>query len=166
MIAPVHTGRCWRFGDNINTDLMWPSAAFRATPEERLKLVFSAIRPGWSDAVRDGDVLIAGTNFGTGSGRPAASLLRELGIAAVVAPSINGLFMRNAINTGLATIECAVPDDVAEGDTVTVDVLRGTVTTDAGVRFSGSGLPEELWEIVAAGGILPRLRREGYVAAP
>jgi 3-isopropylmalate/(R)-2-methylmalate dehydratase small subunit len=106
-------GRCWRFGDNINTDLMFPTASFRATPEERLKLVFSANRPGWSELVQPGDIIIAGSNFGTGSGRPAATVLGYLKIAAVIASSVNGLFMRNAINAGLPAIDCEIPEESA-----------------------------------------------------
>ncbi len=58
-------GRTWVFGDNINTDLMYPNTSFRATEEERRKLVFSANRPGWSTVVRQGDILVGGLNFGT-----------------------------------------------------------------------------------------------------
>jgi 3-isopropylmalate/(R)-2-methylmalate dehydratase small subunit len=165
-VESLHAGRCWRFGDNINTDLMWPAAAFRASPEERLRLVFSATRPDWHNQVRAGDVIVAGRNFGAGSGRPAPTSLLKLGVAAVVATTVNGLFLRNAVNSGLAVLECDVPEHSApEGSTVTIDFFNGTVVTEDGRTHRGAPIPKELWEIVAAGGILPRLRREGYIAA-
>lgn len=158
-------GRCWRFGDNINTDLIWPSDAFRVSPEERLRMVFLSTRPGWAEKVQPGDVIVAGANFGTGSGRPAASLLAELGVAMIVAQSINGLFMRNSINSGLPVMECDVPElEAPEGCQISINLLLGTVTTESGVVFTGAPMPTELWGIVKAGGVLPQLRRNGYVA--
>ena len=69
------TGRVWKFGDEINTDLIFPHSAFRASPDEQCRLCMSDNRPGWSDQVRPGDILIAGKNFGTGSSRPGAAVL-------------------------------------------------------------------------------------------
>ena len=65
-------GKVWKFGDDINTDLMLPGPLLFATEEEQKKAVFSANRPGWVDQVRAGDVIIGGLNFGMGSSRPAA----------------------------------------------------------------------------------------------
>lgn len=158
-------GRVWVFGDNINTDLMWPNTAFRATDEERRQLVFSANRPGWVDEVRPGDIIVGGANFGTGSSRPAARLLHDLGIAALVAESINGLFFRNAINYGLPAMECpGVRGLVREGDVLAVDFGDGEVrNTRTGEVRRGAALPPFLMDIVTAGGLLPRLVREGLV---
>ena len=64
------TGRVWKFGDEINTDLIFPHSAFRASPDEQCRLCMSDNRPGWSAQVQPGDILIAGKNFGTGSSRP------------------------------------------------------------------------------------------------
>ena len=72
------TARVWKFPDNINTDLILPNRAFYLTPEEQVKFVFSANRPGWVDLVQPGDILIGGKNFGMGSSRPAARSLRNL----------------------------------------------------------------------------------------
>jgi 3-isopropylmalate/(R)-2-methylmalate dehydratase small subunit len=129
-------------------------------------LVFSAIRPEWHNEVEEGDVIVAGRNFGAGSGRPAPMALRDLGVAAVVATTINGLFLRNAVNSGLAVLECEVPESSApEGSVITIDFENGTVVTEDGNAHRGAPIPKELWEIVTAGGILPRLRRGGYIAA-
>ena len=67
--------RVWKFGDNINTDLILPITGFYLTPQEQTRLVFKANRPGWVDEVQPGDILIGGKNFGMGSSRPAARLL-------------------------------------------------------------------------------------------
>src|SRR5580693_2390220 len=100
------TGRVWKFGDDINTDLMLPGPLLTASEEEQRRAVFSANRPGWVDDVRPGDIIIGGRNFGTGSSRPAARSLRNLGLGALLAESINGLFFRNAVNFGFLALEC------------------------------------------------------------
>lgn len=105
--ALVHQGRVWVFdADNINTDLIMPSETFKKPLEEQLKLVFSASRTGWADEVREGDILVCGKNFGTGSSRPGAQLFKLLGIGALVAETINGLFYRNCVNYALPALEC------------------------------------------------------------
>ena len=158
-------GRVWVFGDNINTDLMYPNTAFRMTDGERRRLVFSAIRPGWADQVREGDLIVGGLNFGTGSGRPAAKLLRDLGVAGLVAESINGLFFRNSINYALPCMECpGVKEILKEGDVIEVDFATGEVRNVAtGLIRRGEPLPELLLNIVRAGGLLEQLAAEGYI---
>ena len=111
-------GRVWKFGDNINTDLMLPGNVRHASVEVQARNVFVANRPGWVDQVRPGDFIVGGRNFGTGSSRPAARSLRNVGIACVIAESINGLFFRNAVNYGLLALECAgVAKTFTEGQT-------------------------------------------------
>ena len=160
-------GRAWVFGDNMNTDLMYPASAFNASAEERRRLVFSANRPGWSELVEEGDVIVAGTNFGTGSGRPASRFLRELGIRAVVAESMNGLFFRNSINYALPVMECpGVSGLLREGDEVEIDFVAGTVRRPGEeAALEGPPLPAFLLEMVESGGLLARLVRQGYVEA-
>ncbi|MCU1658604.1 MAG: leuD 4, partial [Pseudonocardiales bacterium] len=74
------SGRVWVFGDSINTDAMYPAHAMKLDIPEASKLVFYEIRPGWTDEVRAGDMVIAGKNFGVGASRPVASLFRHLGV--------------------------------------------------------------------------------------
>jgi 3-isopropylmalate/(R)-2-methylmalate dehydratase small subunit len=95
-------GRVWLFGeDNLNTDLMMPQTVYGKSLEEQVRHVFATYRPEWVDEVRAGDVLVGGRNFGTGSSRPASLLLKRLGIAAVVAETLNGLFYGNSVNYAL-----------------------------------------------------------------
>ena len=75
------TGKVWVFGDNLNTDDMYPAFAMRMDPPEAAKHVFYEVRPGWTDEVRPGDIVLAGRNFGVGSSRPVAALFNELGVA-------------------------------------------------------------------------------------
>lgn len=156
-------GRAWVFEDDINTDLLYPSACFRLPSADRPRLTMSANRPGWSSEVRPGDLLIAGANFGTGSSRPAADNLKALGIAGVVAESINGLFFRTAINTGLPVLEApGVRSFVREGATVEVDLGTGSIRSE-GRELMARPLAPFLSKILADGGLIPRLRKEGYI---
>ncbi|TAJ46924.1 MAG: 3-isopropylmalate dehydratase [Herbiconiux sp.] len=161
----VVTGRAWMFGDHMNTDLMLPISAYRVPVHERPMLVFSANRPGWAELVRPGDVIVAGENFGVGSGRPVSTVLQELGIAGIAADSVNGLFYRSAINAGLPIVACpGVTRMVTEGDRVTIDPVTGTVADiTTGESLSVAPMHSELQEIVAAGGVIARLRRAGYL---
>jgi len=158
-------GRTWVFGDNINTDLMYPNTSFRATEEERRKLVFSANRPGWSSEVRQGDILVGGLNFGTGSGRPGAKYMKELGVVALVAESINGLFLRNCVNYALPAMECpGVRELLQEGDVLAVDFDSGEMrNVRSGATRKATVLPPMLRDILQAGGILQILAKDGYI---
>ncbi len=160
------TGRTWKFGDNINTDLILPIVAFYLTPQEQLKYIFRANRPGWVDLVQPGDILIGGRNFGMGSSRPAARNLKNVGIACLVAESINGLFYRNCVNFALPAMECAGIEDLfAEGQPAEVDFDSGLVTNLATAKsLKGKLIPPELVKIVAAGGVFSLLEKEGSIA--
>lgn len=159
--------RTWTCADNVNTDLILPNRAFYLTPQEQTKFVFSANRPGWSELVEKGDILIGGRNFGMGSSRPAARSLRNLGLACLVAESINGLFFRNCVNFAFPAMECpGVAAAFEEGDIAEVSFERATVTnTRTGVSLSGRAVPTELRAIVAAGGLFPLLEQQGYIAS-
>jgi 3-isopropylmalate/(R)-2-methylmalate dehydratase small subunit len=160
----VPEGRAWVFAEaNLNTDLMMPSRGYPLPLPERAKLIFATYRPGWSEQVSVGDILVAGRNFGAGSARPAAEILRVLGIRALVAESINGLFFRNCVNYALPAMECpGVLDAVSEGDLVRVDVAEGVlVYLRTGRAVHGAKMPAMLLDIIAAGGTYEQLRRDG-----
>lgn len=161
------TARVWKVGDNINTDLILPNRAFYLTPEEQVEYVFSANRPGWAKQVQKGDILIGGKNFGMGSSRPAARSLKNLGLACLVAPYINGLFFRNAVNFAFPALECPGVDEAFnEGDIAEVAFTEGRVrnlTQDT--ELIAKVLPAPLLAIVNAGGIYPLLEKEGSIAA-
>jgi len=157
--------RTWKCGDNINTDLILPNRAFYLTPAEQAKFVFSANRPGWSDLVRQGDILVGGRNFGMGSSRPAARSLRNLGLACLVADSINGLFFRNCVNFAFPAMECpGVAQAFEEGDEAEVSFADATVVNRrTGARLAGRPIPGTLQAVVQAGGLFRLLEQQGYV---
>jgi 3-isopropylmalate/(R)-2-methylmalate dehydratase small subunit len=164
-MGDVLRGKVWKFGDDINTDLVIPNYAVLMTKEEQLEHVFHANRPGWKDEVQPGDVLIAGRNFGVGSARPIGDMFVGLGVGAVVADSFNGLGLRNCINVGLPSLPCpGILDAFDEGDLAEVDWKNGTVrNVTKGTSLQGNPVPEVLQQIVIAGGVEAVLRNEGYL---
>ena len=160
------TGRIWTFGDNINTDLMLPGPLLTASEAEQARAVFAANRPGWVDQVAPGDIILAGRNFGTGSSRPAARSLRNIGIGALLAGSINGLFFRNAVSFGLLALECpGIDAAVAEGQTAEISLDDWSVRNrETGAVVAIKPLPERLLSLMTGGGIFPLLEAEGLIA--
>ncbi len=160
------TSRVWKFGDNINTDLILPNVAFYLTPHEQLDYIFRANRPGWVNQVQPGDILIGGKNFGMGSSRPAARNLKNLGLACLVADGINGLFYRNCVNFAFPAMECpGIEALFEEGETAEVDFDSGGVRNlTTGKTMTGKTIPAQLLKIVAAGGIFPLLEQEGAIS--
>ncbi len=158
-------GRVWGFGDDINTDLMYPHICYSLPERDRPKYTMWANRPGWASHVNKGDIIVAGRNFGVGSSRPAAANLVGLGIVLVMAESVNGLFMRNAVNSGLPVLRLdGVTQWIAEGDVIRVDFQNCTVTReqDGSVR-EFTRIPDLLMGILRSGGIIEVLRSNGYI---
>ncbi|MFD6154929.1 3-isopropylmalate dehydratase [Nocardia sp. NPDC060256] len=159
------TGRVWVFGDSINTDAMYPAFAMKLDIPEAAKHVFYEIRPGWTDLVEPGDIVLAGKNFGVGSSRPVAALFRSLGIAALIAEEFNSLFFRNAINSGLPALTApGVTQIFSDGDEGSFDFATGTYRNDVtGISGQAPPLPPLILEILASGGVLARLSEQGYL---
>ncbi len=160
------TGKVWKFGDYINTDLLYPQICYTLREEEKPYYAMSANRPGWSKLVKNGDVVIGGKNFGTGSSRPAADNLKNLGIACVVAESINGLFLRNSVNSGLLSLEVpGITTKVNEGDIVEINTEDNTITVNNNaIKFKP--LPDFLMEIIENGGIINILKNKNLLGNP
>ncbi len=158
-------GRVWLFGDNINTDLMYPGFVSTLPESERPAHCMSANRPGWSGQVKQGDIIVAGKNFGCGSSRPAAKSLKVLGVSCLLAESITGLFLRNAINFALPALSLqGVSKMFQEGDVAEVDFQTGQVkNVKTGETRTARPLPQKLIEIVQSGGLIPLLEKEGYL---
>ena len=161
------TGKVWIFGDNLNTDAMYPAFAMKMDPPEAAKHVFYEVRPGWTDEVAPGDIVIAGKNFGLGSSRPVAALFGELGVAGLVAEEFNSLFFRNAVNAGLPAMTLPHATRVfSEGDTGTFDLSTGAWRNDTtGASGEVPKLPDLILDIISSGGVLPRLAEQGYLPA-
>jgi 3-isopropylmalate/(R)-2-methylmalate dehydratase small subunit len=159
------SGRVWLFGDSINTDLMYPGFVTTLPEAERPKYCMGANRPGWSEQVKEGDIVVAVKNFGCGSSRPAAKSLRSLGVSCLLAESINGLFLRNAINFALPALSLeGVSKMFEEGDMAEVDVRSGQIKNlKTGETKMTGPLPQALITIVESGGLIPLLKKEGYL---
>jgi 3-isopropylmalate/(R)-2-methylmalate dehydratase small subunit len=155
--------RVWKYGNDINTDMLFPGKYTYtcSTPEEILPHLLEDLDPSFAKEARAGDVIIAGDNFGCGSSREQPTVgLKALRIKAVVAKSFARIFYRSAINQGLVLIEC--PDAVdayGEGSTVEVDPEAGVVRVD-GKDYAFPKLPPEIVAIRQAGGLLEYVRSE------
>lgn len=171
----VYTGRVWKFGDKISTDLMVPGSYVLARrniePREAARYCMRANRPDWAARVQSGDILIAGRNFGCGSSRNGSEPLKLLGIAAVLVESVSRIHLRNAINTGLPTLVCpGILDLAEEGQTVRVDILSGKVVnldTAAEAQADAWEPDSPPYQILLAGGFMPffedKLRSAGLI---
>ena len=165
-MSTIIAGRVWKFGDNINTDLMLPGDVHAGTEEEQAKAVFAANRPGWLNEMARGDFIVGGRNYGTGSSRPAARSLRNIGIACLIADSINSLFFRNSVNFGLLALECpGVSEAFEELQIAEVSLADFTLKNVAtGVVLKAQPVPAHLLEMMQNGGLYPLLEKQGYIA--
>jgi 3-isopropylmalate/(R)-2-methylmalate dehydratase small subunit len=163
----VFSGRVWKFGDLINTDLIMPSKAFRLPKNEQHTLCFEAVRPEFVKEVKPGDIIVAGENFGMGSSRPIGDVMRGCGISAVLADSINGLALRTCVNSSLAGRKLAGGGNhLSDGDQARVDFLSGKIDNlTTGKSLTTHPMAPLLAEIVAAGGVVPMLLKDGYIHA-
>jgi 3-isopropylmalate/(R)-2-methylmalate dehydratase small subunit len=159
------SGKVWKFGNEINTDLIVPGFVLYSSEEEQKRAVFSANRPGWVDEVAPGDIIIGGRNFGMGSSRPGPRSLRNLGLACLLAESINGLFLRNAVNFGFLALEVpGVATAFEEGDIAEVELANWTVKNKrAEVSLSITPFPLDLLQVMQTGGIFPGLEAQGLI---
>lgn len=158
----------WVFGDDINTDLIYPQICYTLPEKEKPLHAMEANRPGWASMVGVGDIIIGGRNFGTGSSRPAADNLKNLGISCIIAESVNGLFLRNAVNSGIPALEASgIYNTVVEGDIITVNFKNSMITDMVSKRsITFRKLPSFLMEIIENGGIINVLRIKGLLGSP
>jgi 3-isopropylmalate/(R)-2-methylmalate dehydratase small subunit len=154
-------GKVWKFGDNIDTDVIIPTVYSKLPMDEMKKHVLDRIRPEFPGKVKPGDVIVAGINFGCGSSRESApAALKALGVSAVVAESFARIFFRNAIAIGLPVITCPqVSSSFVDGDELKLDVTTAEVTNvTKGKKLQAQPLPMEMLEVLSKGGIVPLLK--------
>ena len=155
-----YTGKVWVLGDDIDTDIIIPTEYLALkTIEDMKQYGFSPLRPELAGQIQLGDIIVAGKNFGCGSSREQApEVIKALGIPCIIAKSFARIFYRNALNNGLLLLEQPeLHDVVKEGDTITV-----TVNEDVdynGKKYPIASLPENLMEIIEAGGLVKAMRR-------
>ena len=153
-------GNVWKLGDDIDTDIILPTEYLVfPTIAEMKPYAFSPLRPELAGRIEPGDIIVGGENFGCGSSREQApEVVKALGVRAVIAKSFARIFFRNAINNGLLLIECReLSDEVREGDTISVTV--GEKIHANGKDYKIAALPENLMEILNAGGLVKAMRK-------
>lgn len=155
-------GRVWKFKDDIDTDAIIPARYLVTTdPKELAKHVMEDADPSFPSKVKEGDIIVAGKNFGCGSSREHAPLaIKGAGILAVIAESFARIFYRNAINLGLLIIESPeAARETSEGDEVEIDIDRGIIKNlTTGKEYSFRPLPDSLQAIMKAGGLMEYAR--------
>lgn len=166
MTTSLTAPKVWKFGDNIDTDLMLPGSHLWKSQEERRQAVFQANRPGWVDLVTPGDAMVLGRSFGIGSSRPASLSLKLCGISFALAESINGLFFRNCVNYGFKAFECpGCHDAFEEGDAIEVDISAWAVRNPrTGQVLDVVPVPDMPLSLMLGGGIVPMLEKQGLIA--
>lgn len=159
----VLEGRAWRYGRNIDTDVIIPARYLTATKAEELGLhCLEDLDPDFASKVQPGDMIVAEENFGSGSSREHAPLaIKGCGVSCVIASSFARIFYRNAINVGLPILECPeAVGDIRDGHRLRVDLEAGTIENlSTGKRFQAQPFPEFMREIISQGGLVEYVRR-------
>ncbi len=152
--------RTWKLPAEVDTDQLAPGATMKFGLEVTARHCLEAVRPDFARGVRRGDVVVAGPHFGIGSSREqAASVLVQLGVAAVIAPSYGGLYLRNAFNVGLLLLTCPQAGTIEDGERITFDARAGSITRAGGEQLACAPIPGFLLDMVEAGGLLPQLKK-------
>lgn len=154
--------KVFKYGDNVDTDVIIPARYLNTQdPKELAKYCMIDIDDTFADKVEEGDIIVAGDNFGCGSSREHAPIaIRASGISTVIAKSFARIFYRNAFNIGLVIMESKeAPDRIDAGDEVEVDFEAGKIYNKTkGEEYQASPVPNFMMEIVDAGGLV------GYVS--
>jgi 3-isopropylmalate/(R)-2-methylmalate dehydratase small subunit len=156
-------GRVWKYGDNVNTDVIFPGKyTYTVTDlKEQAKHALEDLDPNFAREVREGDIIVGGKNWGNGSSREqAVGALKAAGVKALVCKSFGRIYFRNAVNNGLLPVVCAEAVDAIEnGETIELDLAANTIRARAG-EFAFPSLSPSLLSIIAAGGLIPMLRKK------
>lgn len=157
-------GKVWKFGDNINTDLICPGPMMRLPIEDMGKAAMAGLDPNFYEKISKGDIIVAGDNFGSGSSRELAPLaLMKAGISGIVAKYFGRIFYRNCIALGFPIIESNdAPDKIQQGDEIEIDLLNGKIINHTqNTIYHGTKYPQEFLEIFQSGGIISWLKERG-----
>lgn len=157
-------GKVWKYGDNVDTDVIIPARYLNSTKAEDLAAhCMEDIDSSFSSSVQKGDIMVGGWNFGCGSSREHAPIaIQASGISCVIAASFARIFYRNSINIGFPILEC--PEAAAAiraGDVVTVDTASGRICDETtGNIFEAKPFPPFIENIINKGGLLPYLKEK------
>lgn len=154
-------GTVFKFGDNINTDIISPPQYIELTVEEASVHAMEAVDPTFTQRFQPGDIIVGGNNFGSGSSRETFPLaLRYLGAGAVVAKFFARIFYRNAINIGLPIMECReAAEKIQEGDQIFVDFKQGLIKNESRNEvYTANPFPPFIEDIIEKGGLLASIK--------
>ncbi|MGI6202116.1 MAG: 3-isopropylmalate dehydratase small subunit [Eubacteriales bacterium] len=158
-------GKVVKYGDNVDTDVIIPARYLNTSdPAELAAHCMEDIDPDFRNKIKPGDIIVGGRNFGCGSSREHAPIaIKASGISCVIASTFARIFYRNAINIGLAIVECPeAAESISEGDEVEVDFDAGTIVNHTtGERFNIAPFPPFIQTIIKAGGLMKTLEKEG-----
>ena len=158
----IAQGSVHKYGDNVDTDVIIPARYLNTSKHEELAAhCMEDIDKEFIHKVKDGDIMVAGVNFGCGSSREHAPVaIKASGISCVIAANFARIFYRNAINIGLAILECpAASAGIDDGDEVTVDFDTGVITdVTKGVSYQAEPFPPFIKDMIAKGGLMASLK--------
>ena len=149
--------KVWKFGDNIDTDVIIAARYLNTSDEKFLAShVMEDIDPNFVKKISVGDVIVAGENFGCGSSREHAPIaIKSAGICAVIAKSFARIFYRNSFNMGLLILECNETDEINEGDELKIDVNQGTISNlTQNKTYKFQPIPPFMQELIKSGGLI------------
>ena len=155
-------GKVWKFKDDVNTDEIIPARYLNTTdPKELGAHCMEDIDAEFSKKISEGDIIVAGKNFGCGSSREHAQIsIKGAGISCVIAESFARIFLRNAINMGLPILEIKDISRIKEGDYLEVDLNSGSVLNlTEHKEYKAKPLPKFIQEIIRSGGLLKWIKR-------
>lgn len=158
--SKILTGRSFKFGDDISTDLIAPGRYFhlRSNLPELAKHVLEDADPEFAGRVKQGDFVVGGRNFGLGSSREhAPTIMKIAGVGAVLAKSFARIFFRNSINIGLPVLICDT-DKINDGDILEIDLKEGMINNKTGnLKIKFNPLPEVMIKILNDGGLVSHI---------
>jgi len=150
------TGNVWKFGDDIDTDIIIAARYLNTSdPEELAKHCMEDSDPNFSNKIKKDDIIVGGKNFGCGSSREHAPIaIKAAGISCVIAKTFARIFYRNSFNMGLAILECNDVDKFKQGDLVTVDFDNGEIISGNESYFT-KPIPPFMQELIKSNGLIP-----------
>jgi 3-isopropylmalate/(R)-2-methylmalate dehydratase small subunit len=159
----IKEANVWNFGSHIDTDVIIAARYLNTSdPKELAKHVMEDADPNFVQKLQEGDVIVAGENFGCGSSREHAPIaLKAAGISAVIAPTFARIFYRNAFNMGLTILELDQADEIKETHKVTIDLNAGTITNlTTNKTYTFNPIPPFMQELIQAGGLMAYADKE------
>lgn len=156
-------GKVWRFGNDVDTDLIIPARYLNTSdPNELAQHCLEDADPTFAGKVGQGDIIVAGKNFGCGSSREHAPIaIKAAGVSCVIAVSFARIFYRNALNIGLPILEAAEAyNNIAEGDLVEVDLDTGEITNlTKNQTYQATAFPQFMQELINTGGLIEYVKK-------